>query len=77
MKQVLNFQQLVQMNERVESYADSDGYSIADVFNKSCEPGLEVVYIGDSFWEFENPIEAKRTLDAIGDQDQKRCGLER
>ena len=76
MKQVLNFQQLVQMNPEIKRFEENPGHFIAECFNKSCEPGLEIVYIEDSFWEFENQIEAERTLGVISDQDRKRCGLQ-
>lgn len=65
MPETLNFQDLVRMNERIQHDEDSDGVTIATLFNDSCEMGLEVRYIEDSKWEFVNPAAAKETFDTI------------
>ena len=75
MPDVLNFQDLVRMNERIQYDEDNDGVTIATLFNNTCEMGLEVRYIEDSMWEFVNPKEAQETLDTIWQKDAKRCGL--
>lgn len=76
MPDVLNFQDLVRMNERIQHDEDNDGVTIATLFNNTCEMGLEVRYIEDSMWEFVNPKEAQETLDTIWQKDAKRCGLD-
>lgn len=71
-KDSLSFNDLVQINPRIQGYGDCDGDVIADEFNRTCDMGTEIKYVEDSEWEFEDIKEAESVLQDRYERDLKR-----
>ena len=71
--EILTWDDIVHMDSSMSRCASWEGVEIADAFNIFCDYGMEIEYIEDSMWRFQNLEEANRAMDAIDYQDQKRC----
>lgn len=74
-KESLYFNDLVQINPRIQGYGDCDGDVIADEFNRTCDMGTEIDYLEDSEWKFKDIKEAELVLQERWERDKERMGL--
>lgn len=69
----LSFENLLHMDGSMKHCEDWEGKDIAESFNSFCDAGMEIEYVEDSEWRFVDFDAARRAMDAIDYQDQKRC----
>ena len=70
--QVLEFRDLVQLVPFMSCFESEEGKVITEEFNQRCDLGLEIEYIEDSQWRFQDEFAAAEALETIRYQDAKR-----